>query len=724
MKKARLVRLLALTLAVCLLPLGGCARRAPEASTQPSQAVEATRRPEPAALPLQTREGDVSLSYRAGEDYLQIYTQQGWEDIYLKGVDIGAGKPGYFPGELGITYADYLRWFHHIGDMGANVIRVYTILMPEFYEALYDYNTTAEKPLYFFQGVYNDESLLAEYGDVFAHGQAVYWNFVSDIQDCVDVVHGNVELAQNTGHAYGTYHCDVSPWQLGWLIGIEFDADTIDRTNKGSPEKTAYKGEYISVADASAFEVFLAMSMDHTTKYETERYQVQRPIAFCSWPTSDPLDHPDEGDQDMENGPGFDEAKLVVEDKMKAGIFVSYHVYPYYPDYLVYSDMYRKDDPQHAYRTYLQTLKEHYGKLPFIITELGVPTARGMAHRDENRDFDQGNHNEQEQGEILVALLEDVKAAGCGGGIIFTWQDEWFKRTWNTMDYDNAERRAYWSNIQTAEQNFGVLAFDPGRDKSVVTLDGDPTEWAAIERLVTYKDLEVKATSDERYLYLLINTDQDFELGFDIHPDVGNDTYNGIALGAGTDFYLRRTGDTAELLICPYYYTTGFTYGYFERKGFRIETEPTWFEPNSGLFVPIDMMLNRSIVIGNGTRLPGSLHRAGDLVEGNGDPESPEFNSLADYCVGDGVTEIRLPWFLLNFSDPSTGEIVDNMYADPEASNEQIPFRTVEDIGVGLFDAQGNSWGRYTLKNWDMPTYHERLKQSYYIVREYWKSQG
>ncbi len=91
--------------------------------------------------------------------------------------------------------------------------------------------------------------------------------------------------------------------------------------------------------------------------------------------------------------------------------------------------------------------------------------------------------------------------------------------------------------------------------------------------------------------------------------------------------------------------------------------------------------------------------------------------------MGDGVTEIRLPWFLLNFSDPSTGEIVDNMYADPQSSNEQIPFRTVEDIGVGLFDADGASWGRYTLKNWDMPTYHERLKQSYYMVREYWKGQ-
>ena len=46
------------------------------------------------------------------------------------------------------------------------------------------------------------------------------------------------------------------------------------------------------------------------------------------------------------------------------------------------------------------------------------------------------------------------------GGLVFSWHDEWFKRTWNTMDYDHPDRRPFWDNIQTNEQHFGLLCFD------------------------------------------------------------------------------------------------------------------------------------------------------------------------------------------------------------------------------------------------------------------------
>lgn len=701
-----------LSLALSLTLLAGCARTGP--------GPEDTRWNAP-PQPQQT--DGVSLAYRAGTDLLQVYGENGWQDIYIDGVDIGAGKPGKFPGELGISYNDYYRWFGQISELGANAIRVYTILMPDFYNALYDYNAQAEKPLYFFQGVYNDEDLVLRYNDVFAGNNAVYDAFVSDIHDCIDVVHGNARLTERAGHASGDYVRDVSGWLMGWIIGIEFSADIIEQTNVYSPELTSYEGEYISIQDGSAFEVFMAMSLDAAVAYETENYAVQRPVAFVNWPTSDPLDHPDEADQEMENGPGIDEAKLIQEDAFQAGLFVSYHVYPYYPDYMMFSKMYLQDDPGNPYRGYLRTLKAHYGDLPVVITEIGQPSSRGMAHRDEARGFNQGNLNEKQQGENLVVLLDDIKAAGCGGGIIFTWQDEWFKRTWNAMAYDDPERRPYWSNVQTAEQNFGLLTFDPGLGQTVVTLDGRTREWEEIEPTVSYGGLEVKVNSDERYLYLLINTDKDFQLGFDINPDFGNRYYEGLSLGEGTDFIVYRRGEEAELLVDPYYYTTHFSYGYKHRSGF-LKYHPEWTQRDNNVFVSIDMLMRRAIMLSDGEVIPTSTLRTGALRQGNGDPYSADFDSLADYCVGEGVTELRLPWALLNFSDPSTGEIIGDLYKDASTIIEgNTPFRSVSNIGVGLFDQGGNAWGRFYLANWDEPTYHERLKQSYYIVQDYWAGQ-
>ena len=701
-------RVLVLCLAFALLT--GCAQPPAPAAPSPS-------RQEQNAPPRPQQENGVSLAYRAGEDLLQVHGENGWEDIYINGVDIGAGKPGCFPGELGITYEDYYRWFGYISDLGANAIRVYTILMPDFYRALYDYNACAEKPLFFFQGVYTDEALVERYGNVFGGNRAVYNSFVSDIRDCIDVVHGSARLEPRAGHAGGSYEYDVSGWLMGWIIGIEFDSYTIEKTNVLASELTEYQGQYISIRDASAFEVFLSMTMDATVAYETERYAVQRPVAFSNWPTSDPFDHPDEIYQEAENGPGFDETKLIREPSFLAGLFISYHIYPCYPDFLILGSVYFQDDPPNSYLAYIRDLKRHYGSMPLIVSELGVPSSRGVAHRDDNLGRHQGGHTEREQGEAIVSLLRDVKEAGCGGGIVFSWQDEWFKKTWNTSDYDDPERRAYWSNIQTAEQCYGLLTFDPGAVESVVTLDGKDREWENIPSTAVYNGLEVKLASDERYLYLHINTDGDFQLGFDVNPELGNTRYEGMDLGRGTDFLLRRTGSQAELLVDPYYYPMYFLERYvYGETGLRY-TSGTPIR-DSGLFSPIDMLLRRTVRFEGQVLSECSVCRTGTLREGNGDPGAQEFDSLADYCVGDGFTELRLPWSLLNFADPSTGTIIGDLY---DSSTPEIPFRTVSGIGVGLFDAAGSAWGQFYLANWDTPVYHERLKQSYYILQDYWR---
>ena len=85
--------------------------------------------------------------------------------------------------------------------------------------------------------------------------------------------------------------------------------------------------------------------------------------------------------------------------------------------------------------------------------------------------------SESEQGQAIIDCYNDIMEAGCAGSCIFTWQDEWFKRTWNTMHAVDLQNTPYWSDYQTNEQYFGLLAFDPGNEKSISYVDGDLSEW-------------------------------------------------------------------------------------------------------------------------------------------------------------------------------------------------------------------------------------------------------
>lgn len=94
-------------------------------------------------------------------------------------------------------------------------------------------------------------------------------------------------------------------------------------------------------------------------------------------------------------------------------------------------------------------------------------------------------------------------ASGCAGSIVFSWQDEWFKRTWNTMAHVDLTKTPFWSDVQTNEQFFGLLAFDPGKERSVSYPDGDLEEWQDMEPVLEADALRLYAQYDEKYLYLM-----------------------------------------------------------------------------------------------------------------------------------------------------------------------------------------------------------------------------
>lgn len=673
----------------------------------------------------------ISFRFKAEGDYFYIYESGDWKQMFMRGVNIGATEPGLFPGDLTISYDTYYRWFGYISEMNCNCIRIYTLMPPQFYQALGDFNKKAKNKLYLYQGIWVNEEDIERLSDTYAENEKILNDFATDAVNLVNVIHGKAKIAETAGEAYGTYNTDVSPWLVGWIIGIEWDPNFVINTNNQHPDKKDYDGEYLYTQTASPFEAFLCRVGDALIKHEAETYKFQVPLAFSNWITTDPLTHPNE--------PHFDEDKATVNtENVKCrnfgpGMFASYHIYPYYPDSLNYQEDYLEytDDSGkvNTYEAYLEDLKLAH-TMPIIVAEFGIPTSRGMGH-ESVMGYNQGMVDETAQGAMLIDMLGSIENAKYAGGIVFTWQDEWFKRTWNNVMFDIADRRPYWSNIQTTEQCFGLLAFDPGKESMAAYVDGDVSEWKNTQPTVTTGQGKLYIKSDERYLYIMLDAgNYDFEKDTLLIPintiaDQGNlkaAQYN-AEFDTAADFLIYINGkDNSHIYVDRYY--DAFNYYFLESKKLSdIKAEENAGVKNSGMFDIMRLCYGYNLTVkGTNQVVPDKAYETGKLRYGNGNPKAQEYKSLSDFYFKNGKLEIRIPWQLLNVMDPSGKQQISDFrktqVISPQAYQSfdfGFAYRTgTESLKITL-------GGSYEYNGWNTPTWHERLKPAYYELQNYFK---
>lgn len=664
--------------------------------------------------------GELKYNARLRDDSFQLLVDDSWTDLLIKGVNIGMAKPGTFPGEAGISEQEYYRWFEQIGQMNANTIRIYTLHPPGFYNALLRYNENHENKIYVMHGVWINEEELVGSQDAFEENNLA--DFQDEMRRIVDVIHGNKIVEAKPGHASGVYNSDISQYVIAWVLGVEWDPFVVENTNLIHKSMEDYKGKYFETQDAQPFEIWLAQQMDIITEYEVDNYRYIRPMSFTNWVTTDILDHPADlsGKEDIVS---VDPNVIYIKGEMElTGQFASYHIYPYYPDFLNYEERYRTYiDHRGDFNNYAAYLKElnDVHRLPILVAEFGVPASRGITHTNPFG-WNQGFLSEKEQGDIVTRLFEDILEEGMLGGLVFTWQDEWFKRTWNTMDYDNPDRRPFWSNAQTNEQQFGILSFD----RHKIQVDGHMDEWEA-DPLYSKDAGNIKglyADYDERYLYLRLDyghLDEAYPLILlDVLPDQGNDfmTYKGI------DFLIDLNKDESRILIDEYY--DFFTYMYAYDLEMIEKPSPNPYK-NSGKFIEIHYVLSRDYPSENkDIAIEFTTHETGKLKLGNGNPYSDDYDSLADYYINEsGGLELRIPWLLIQARDPSNREFIGDLYKDGLEASQSI-----DEIFIAALymDGQGNMLDStpmqaYSWETWHMPQYEERLKQSYYIIQKLFK---
>lgn len=699
------------------------------------------------------------------EDTIYMHRSGQAVPFEIRGVNMGVGIPGKWATDYAIDKQTYLRWFQLIQELGANTVRVYTILQDDFYNAFYEYNLQREQagqePLWLIHGVWVNDYVQNSHRDGYDDDFRV--TLMEDCRTVVDILHGKRTLSLGEGLGSGSYRKDVSRWVIGYIIGVEWEDVTVTYTDHKHPQRNQYQGTYLyTTQDASPFEALLCEVGDKMIEYESQRYKQQRLVAFSNWPTTDPFAYPEEITQFFMKCAKVDVEHIRTTDAFLSGQFASYHVYPYYPDYLNYmvngvqavqkphalpvsglayddgepiqdylpggaqADYLDPDGQVNTYYTYLKALT-NYHTMPVVISEYGVSTGRGMAQRDYNTGRNQGNLSEQEQGQALIACYEDIMDAGCAGSCLFTWQDEWFKRTWNTMHAVDLLNTPYWSDYQTNEQYFGLLSFDPGEEESVCYVDGSLEDWADVAPVLEHGDMQVSMQYDEKFLYFLVYK-RDFDpaedvlyLPIDLTPKTGStycENYD-ISFTRPCDFLLVIDGrENSRLLVQERYEVL--------RAMYRHETEDrdAYLEPvdqDTPVFKPIRLMLQTATPLLSGNwQATAETYETGLLTYGNANPEAAEFNSLADFIFAGDYVELKLPWQLLNFANPSQMMIHDDYY-----EHYGVEYIQIEELYVGASHAGAEEhripMGAYPLEGWGRKvTYHERLKQSYYLLQDYW----
>ena len=716
-----------------------------------------------------------TVAARTGKRLLEVPDSAGrWSPLWIKAVNLGAALPGKHPSEFPPNDSTYERWIALTADMGANAIRVYTIHPPHFYAALRNWNLAhAAHPVWLIHGVWTElppGKRQEKYDDVQWLGQ-----FRAEMRRVVSLVHGDAGIPLLPGHAGGVYRADVSPWTLGYIIGREWEPYSVVAYNASRSGRTTSRGEYITLEGGNALEAWLAAQCEYLVSFEMQQYNAQRPVAYTNWPTLDPLAHPTETTKAQEmsllrargegiveapreydnDAVGLDALHMHATAAFPAGVFASYHAYPYYPDFLNVDPAYsRASSPEGPsnYFGYLRELVAHHGDMPVVISEYGVPSSRGVAHV-QPQGWNHGGLTEDEQAATDARLTRDIYASGAAGAGLFSLIDEWFKKNWIVIDFEvPAERKRLWLNPLDAEEHYGVIAMRAGRKESAIIIDGDTTDWrgmpawyegtparASLPAPLTLKSLRV--THDEAYVYLRLDVGRidwlhaRYLIGIDSYKQNLGDTrlpHTGTRSPTGLEFVLDIGGPDATQLLVDHPYNpyravvipgskpTATQYVY--NRPFRTTAN------DAGQWDSLTVVPNRRRISRDGQIHPAISYDRNRLTYAR-----QTDNSLADWFAdtSTGVIEVRLPWGMLQFVDPSTrsvlfgnaatkevaGAVTDGLRFVVESYDPSRPHGGGDQLPRGALRGGFTDPPTWTWPTWETPRWHAEVKPLFAAMR-------
>lgn len=173
----------------------------------------------------------------------------------------------------------------------------------------------------------------------------------------------------------------------------------------------------------------------------------------------------------------------------------------------------------------------------------------------------------------------------------------------------------------------------------------------------------LRVTNDEAFVYLLLETagfrEPDWER---VHYRIAIDTYDAARgartlpapwkakVGSGIEFVIDLGGpDASEILVVE---------GYDPFDG----ENPIYSRRQADGFRALEVQTNRERFSRDGRYFPPVSVRRGDLRFGSTAPDGDsDTDTRADVAIGEGLIEIRIPWSLLNVSDPSSRTVLHSL---------------------------------------------------------------
>jgi tetratricopeptide (TPR) repeat protein len=674
---------------------------------------------------------ETQLRFRAGEGSIWRQGKDGWERFYVAGVNLGPAAPGFYPGDPPNDGAMYSAWLRQADQMNANTLRLYTLLPPAFYRAYRHYKQGGGRMALYQQIWVGDPPGKDLYDPRFVEETK------AEIRYAVDAMHGRGSVPWKNARGSGIFEHNIAEHVGALLLGRELEASVAIRTNILNVGKRGYEGRFVSVSDAHATEVWFAEMLDYLIAYQMDTYNWQHPVAIVNWPPLDPLHHPTEAPiaeevrfrirrgeplampkdiEDDNDTVAIDEAKFTATADFKAGLFASYHVYPYYPDFLLNEPRYlRARDSQgpNPMFGYLRDLRERIPH-PLVITEYGIPDSIGISHFHPYG-WHHGGHTEQGQAEIVARLARTIREAECAGGIVFALVDEWYKQNWLTRPFQKPEERtALWVNKLDPEQRYGLLGYhsskwnlfanDPAAWQKETTLYSTPPAARTADPFDGARRIErVQAAADEAFLYLRLKVGcldcggrgaKPGELRFDqaSYAVALNTTpgitgiqqmpFGGLSLRHGANFLVVLGGPgNSRVLVADSYNP----YQIMPRPGVPGETELSFrrsFTPTmqgTGTFEEQVIETNRRRFARDGRVFPAQRYSRSVMRQGSGKPSAPDHDSLAEWYADVARAEIlvRIPWGKLYITDPSSKQAFYGF-------DEQVQVRTIPSSGVEI----------------------------------------